>query len=78
MGSNGFSEIKSHYFYDDINWDFLATKSIQPPFHLKPEKSENEENRQVISFDEINTIENTRKRIDYFEGFYFESTIENI
>ena len=72
MGANGFSDIKGNCFYDGINWSALASKTIQPPFHLKQEKNADEENSQVISFDEMNTVENPRKGIDYYEGFYYE------
>ena len=47
LGANGIDEIKSHPFFDDIDWDLMLQKQVPPPF--KPPLSDNpNENLQKI------------------------------
>ncbi|KAL9658304.1 hypothetical protein ABK040_015624 [Willaertia magna] len=47
LGSAGIQEIKSHPFFDDVDWDLMLQKQITPPF--KPPLSDNpNENLQKI------------------------------
>lgn len=72
MGSNGFSEVKAHSFYDGINWPLLTTKSMQPPIHLKQERVQSVEASPIDLLNDVETIGEEKKFRDYYEGFYYE------
>jgi serine/threonine protein kinase len=81
LGSNGAHEVKSHPFFDNINWDALYYKEIRPPFNplqnQDPEDSRNFEaeftSLPVHSIDE-NYRESRADRISSstFENFTYE------
>ncbi|KAG2392275.1 hypothetical protein C9374_012527 [Naegleria lovaniensis] len=53
LGANGIHEIKSHAFFEDVDWDLMLQKQIPPPF--KPPLSDNpNENLQKILGSNIN------------------------
>ena len=80
-GKNGFTNLKNHPYFNDIDWDDLENKEMEPPFVPKIEGKLDLKYFDKIFTDEVNIskesddLNNTNKTIDNYVNFsYFDPT----
>ena len=77
LGANGAKEVKSHHFFNDINWNDIINMKVVPPF--MPRISRPDETRYIHSefleenaMDSYKTCESLNSKDDKFLGNSFD------
>jgi hypothetical protein len=59
LGANGIHEIKSHPFFEDVEWDKMLQKTIPPPFKPQLSDNPNENLEKILANSNNNTNSQT-------------------
>jgi len=76
LGVNGIKELKSHYWFQETNWEKLVDKSLSAPYKPAINKGKIQENKSEEDATTLKLYEEIMKNENkLFKDYYFDSEV---